>query len=130
MIESIVTDKETEPNLKAQADAHLCDLTAFNESDLLANGIVSERLSVMTVHKAKGLEMDNVIVLDARSRPGTAKDYARLLYVAFSRAKERLYVGRTPWTSDMMLDSLLESFEELPKEDVALAVREESAFHF
>ena len=130
MIESIVTDKETEPNLKAQADANLCDLTAFNESDLLANGIVSERLSVMTVHKAKGLEMDNVIVLDARSRPGTAKDYARLLYVAFSRAKERLYVGRTPWTSDMMLDSLLESFEEVPKDEVALAVREESAFHF
>lgn len=130
MIDSIVTDRESERNLKTQADAHLSDLTTFNESDLLANGIVSERLSVMTVHKAKGLEMDNVIVLDASSRPGTAKDYARLLYVAFSRARKRLYVGRTPWKSDDMLDELLSSFEELPKDEVALAVRGESARHF
>lgn len=130
MIDSIVTDRESERNLKTQADAHLSDLTTFNESDLLANGIVSERLSVMTVHKAKGLEMDNVIMLDASSRPGTAKDYARLLYVAFSRARKRLYVGRTPWKSDDMLDALLSSFEELPKDEVALAVRGESARHF
>lgn len=130
LTDSLVTDRDKEHNLKTQAEAHLAELTTFNESDLLANGIVSERLSVMTVHKAKGLEMDNVIVLDASSRPATAKDYARLLYVAFSRAKERLYVGRTPWKSDEMLETLLTCFEEVPKEEVAVAVRKESARHF
>jgi len=130
MIDKLVVDKESEPNLKKQAEAHLADLTSYNESDLLANGIVTERLSVMTVHKAKGLEMDNVILLDATSRPADVKDYARLLYVAFSRAKERLYAGRSPWKNDTMLSELLGSFEELTKEEVALAVREERTRHF
>lgn len=130
MVDRCVVDKESERNLKSQTEAHLDDLSTYNESDLFANGIVSERLSIMTVHKAKGLEMDNVILLDASSRPGSERDYARLLYVACSRARKRLYIGRTPWKSDSMLATVLSAFEEVPQPDVALAVRRENARRF
>lgn len=52
----------------------------------------------MTIHKAKGLEFDNVILHDisAHSIPrDTCRDMsedARLLYVGMSRAKKRLYL--------------------------------------
>ena len=36
----------------------------LNEGDLFSQGIVRERLCVLTVHKAKGLEMDNVVCYD------------------------------------------------------------------
>ncbi len=72
---------------------YLFDILAFNESDLFAADIIDERLSVMTIHKAKGLEMDNVIIFDISTGFGDVSDYARVLYVAFSRAKKRLAVG-------------------------------------
>ena len=46
----------------------------------------------MTVHKAKGLEMDNVIVANANTFWGSQLDRARIFYVAFSRARKRLAV--------------------------------------
>ena len=58
---------------------------------------------VSTIHKVKGLEYDNVIVVPSRTRFGQdtkdidadAAEEARLLYVAMTRAKSRLvyYVG-------------------------------------
>ena len=127
MIDRLVVDKDTEPDLKTQLENHFAELSSFNESDLLANGIVDERLSVMTVHKAKGLEMDNVILLDASSHPASATDYARLLYVAFSRARRRLCVGRSPWGDSSMLDDILQGFEVLPPDRTAAEAREESS---
>lgn len=127
MIDRLVVDKDTEPDLKTQLENHFAELNSFNESDLLANGIVDERLSVMTVHKAKGLEMDNVILLDASSHPASATDYARLLYVAFSRARRRLCVGRSPWGANSMLDDILKGFEVLPPDRIAAEAREESS---
>ena len=120
LVDTLVVNKETERNFRSQAESHLTDLTTYNESDLLANGIVSERLSVMTVHKAKGLEMDNVIVFDASSRNGTAMDYARLLYVAFSRAKERLYVGCSNKAPNEILGTALRHFEALDQSEITL----------
>lgn len=125
MVDTLVVDS-SEHGLRKQAEAHLTDLTGFNESDLLANGIVSERLSVMTVHKAKGLEMDNVIILDAGSGFGSSLDYARLLYVAFSRAKKRLYAGRSRWNENAMLEDVVSPFEEVPQSEVAAECRRES----
>jgi len=93
LFERCLIDASLEPTLGSQLSNHLFDLLAFNESDLFANGIVDERLSIMTVHKAKGLEMDNVIVYNVGRESGDIKDYARLLYVAFSRARKRLAVG-------------------------------------
>ena len=70
----------------------LPELRTFNEGDLLTD----EPVTVITVHKAKGLEFDNVIVYNA-SRIETARggDDARVYYVAFSRARRRLAVFHT-----------------------------------
>ncbi|WP_280459711.1 ATP-dependent helicase [Nocardia carnea] len=55
----------------------------------------TERLTVSTIHRAKGLEFDRVIVLrerDYRRSEETAPaDDARLLYVALTRARDDLY---------------------------------------
>lgn len=83
--------KANEPEMfRNQVATHLFELLAFNETDLYVNGIIEERVSVMTVHKAKGLEMDNVIVCNPVQN--YYNDDARLLYVAFSRARNRLAI--------------------------------------
>ncbi len=96
LINEHIVDSMRERNLREQLQEHLTDLLTYSESDLFANGIVKERLSIMTIHKAKGLEMDNVIVLDSSATFGKHDDYARVLYVAYSRAKKRLYTGLGP----------------------------------
>lgn len=93
LVEQCVIEPSEERNLREQLARHLFDLLSFNEADLFANGIVRERLSIMTIHKAKGLEWDNVMVYDATNGFGSALETARLLYVAFSRARKRLSVG-------------------------------------
>lgn len=93
LFESCLSDPINDRTFSSRLTHHLFDLLSFNESDLFANGIVNERLSIMTVHKAKGLEMDNVVVFNAGRESGDITDFARLLYVAFSRARKRLAVG-------------------------------------
>lgn len=91
---------DNEPELfRNQVATHLFDLLAFNETDLYVNGIIEERVSVMTIHKAKGLEMDNVIIYNPGQAFGKQDEHARLLYVALSRARKRLAIiltGQTP----------------------------------
>lgn len=82
-----------ENSFHRQVSEHLFELLSFNEADLFVNGIVREQISITTVHKAKGLEMDNVVVNNASNSFGKAHEHARVLYVAFSRAKKRLAVG-------------------------------------
>jgi DNA helicase-2/ATP-dependent DNA helicase PcrA len=62
---------------------------------------MQERVFVSTVHKAKGLEFDNVIVFDAvegkfpsafADTQNKAQEEARKFYVAISRARRRLIV--------------------------------------
>lgn len=71
-------------------------LSKLKNADLLLG---DERIVVSTVHKAKGLQFDTVIVPDADRYPGYAarvggvraeEEQARLLYVAMSRARRRL----------------------------------------
>jgi DNA helicase-2/ATP-dependent DNA helicase PcrA len=60
------------------------------------------RVSLMTVHAAKGLEFDRVVVVGAEeglfpharslSTPGEVEEERRLFYVALTRARERLVV--------------------------------------
>ena len=124
LIDDFIVNNAKEAGFSAQLTAHLYDLLTFHESDLFACGLVKERLSVMTVHKAKGLESDNVIVADAASRFGDADESIRLLYVAFSRARRRLTVGigREP---DKLLSSLLHHFRILTPREIRLAVKSE-----
>ena len=73
-------------NLSRQLYERLPELRTFNEGDLLTD----EPVTVITVHKAKGLEFDNVVLYDASPKAmSRGNDDARVYYVAFSRAKVR-----------------------------------------
>ena len=84
----------------------------MKEADLCGAQSMTERIFVSTVHKAKGLEFDHVIVYDAvegkypsayaNTRNGGSEEEARKFYVAISRARRRLIVSYcrqsvTPW---------------------------------
>lgn len=97
-----VIDEAAEPSLKEQMDNHIMEINTFKEADLCGSSAVTDRLFVSTIHKAKGLEFDNVFVFDAvdgripnfysENNPAMLAEDARKLYVAMSRAKRRLYV--------------------------------------
>ncbi|MDE6453997.1 MAG: ATP-dependent helicase [Muribaculaceae bacterium] len=91
LLAGVVTDSVAEPRLREQLEGHLHELSAFNDADIFDRGLAGP-LSVLTVHKAKGLEMDNVIVANADAFWGSRLDRARVFYVAFSRARSRLAV--------------------------------------
>jgi DNA helicase-2/ATP-dependent DNA helicase PcrA len=100
-------------------DANLADFVKFIELNLNTDRVIADEswfmsgqkaVHLLTVHKAKGLEYDNVFVIDAtedmwRPRAGGRKspanlrlqsyfdkydDFVRLLYVAATRAKSTL----------------------------------------
>lgn len=119
-------DPESNETLFDQISNHINDMTAtINEGDLVNNNLVSDRVFVMTVHKGKGLEFDNVVVLDAydgvypfatvnsklnskkeserRQAALELKEAARKFYVALSRAKKRLCVSYTGHLTPFML---------------------------
>lgn len=93
LVDKCVTAGDEATTFGPQLMRHLFDLLSFNEGDLYTNGIIDERLSIMTIHKAKGMEMDRVVVYDSDSFFGPLDDQARLLYVAFSRARHSLAVA-------------------------------------
>ena len=103
---------ESGHSLGQQLARHLQDLTTLKEADLCGAQSMTERVFVSTVHKAKGLEFDHVIVYDAvegkfpssyaSTHAGGAEEEARKFYVAISRARRRLVVsychqGISPW---------------------------------
>lgn len=85
-----------------QLSRYLIDLNTLKEADFCNSKSIKEKIYVTTVHKAKGLEFDNVIVFDAangrypnyfnKNKKQTDED-ARKFYVAISRAQERLYIA-------------------------------------
>lgn len=97
-------DVEAEPSLYAQLCSHMMEISTLKEADLCGSGSLGETIFVTTIHKAKGLEFDNVIVFDAidgripnfysRGNPRQLAEDARKFYVALSRAKRRLYVSQ------------------------------------
>ena len=97
-------DAEAEPSLHAQLCSHMMEISTLKEADLCGSGSLGETIFVTTIHKAKGLEFDNVIVFDAidgripnfysRGNPRQLAEDARKFYVALSRAKRRLYVSQ------------------------------------
>lgn len=73
----------------------------YREADLCESSSIEENVFVSTVHKAKGLEFETIIVFEstdgvypffAKNSPEDIKESARLFYVALSRAKKRLYI--------------------------------------
>ena len=97
-----VINNATEPSLVEQLDHHALEMNTFKEADLCGSKTIEERVFVSTIHKAKGLEFDNVIVFDAVdgripnfynvNSPSLLAEDARKLYVAMSRSRRRLFV--------------------------------------
>ena len=98
-----VIDSSEYPSLAEQLGRYMMEINTFKEADLCNSASLKERIFVTTIHKAKGLEFDNVIVFDAiegripnffslNDRAMMEED-ARKFYVAISRAKRRLYVS-------------------------------------
>lgn len=95
---------DNEPSLRTQIDSHLMEINTLKEADLCNSRSIGDRIFVTTIHKAKGLEFDNVIVFDAvegripnyysRNDERLLAEDARKFYVAMTRAKHRLYVSQ------------------------------------
>ena len=118
-------NRDKDETLAEEIAAHVNDMASISEGDLVnSEGLVDDRVFVMTVHKGKGLEFENVIILEADD--GTypfykvnevlnaqklfsgnevtkalqeKKEDARKLYVALTRAKKRLCVSYNRYNS-------------------------------
>lgn len=99
----VISNPQPEPNaLITHLSNHLMDLSTFKEADMCDSDSFKEKLFVSTVHKAKGLEFKNVIVLHsvvdryphfAHKTFEQQEEDKRLFYVAISRAMKRLIVA-------------------------------------
>lgn len=98
----LLTDRDTPNVLVEQLNRYIIEINTMKESDFCNSRSIEERVYVTTIHKAKGLEFDNVIVYDAASERYPNKrntterqnqEDARKFYVAMSRAKHRLIVA-------------------------------------
>ena len=112
------------PTLRTQLERYITDLCTTKEADL-CGGSLQERYIISTVHKAKGLEFDTVLVYRAidGSYPGSRswtekqiQEDARRLFVALSRSRRRLCVvydthyGSTPHALSPFLEKVKEHF--------------------
>lgn len=96
---------EHTPSLSEQLSHHVVELNTLKEADLCNSHSLNERIFVTTVHKAKGLEFDNVIIFDAidgrypgffsQNNPHLQAEDARKFYVAMTRARHRLIVAQS-----------------------------------
>lgn len=96
------------PSLRQQLDKYLVELNTVRESDLCDSSsmrrLAKERFFIATVHKAKGLEFETVIVFHAvagsypfffniqNNDQEHIQEDARRFYVALSRAKKHLCI--------------------------------------
>ncbi len=112
------------PTLRQQLERYVTDLNTCKEADMCGSSL-EERYIISTVHKAKGLELDTVIVYRAidsvypGSRSWTEKQIqedARRLFVALSRSKKRLcvlydeYYGRSNHALSPFLEKVRKHF--------------------
>ena len=98
----MLTDETVANALAPQLSQYIMDISTLKEADFCNSKSILERIYVTTVHKAKGLEFDNVIIFDAadgrypnaynKTKQQDEED-ARKFYVAMSRAKRRLFIA-------------------------------------
>ena len=101
-IENEIVDKHEENCLAQQLFLHVNEIATLKEADLCGSSIIHEKIFISTIHKAKGLEFDNVIVYDVaegrypnyfiKDNPELVLEDARKFYVALSRARKRLWM--------------------------------------
>jgi superfamily I DNA/RNA helicase len=100
----------------------------WDTSFKLFNEVFSDNSVYMTVHQAKGLEWEKVIVSVTPNRydeiniaslysnpklinETPAEEFTRMYYVACSRAKEDLYIHISAGVSSVMIESIIKAFE-------------------
>ena len=98
----MLTDETVANAIAPQLSQYVMDINTLKEADFCNSKSILERIYVTTVHKAKGLEFDNVIIFDAadgrypnaynKTKQQDEED-ARKFYVAMSRAKRRLFIA-------------------------------------
>ena len=100
--QDVLADAPEQEMLALQLGRCLMELNTMKEADFCNSRSLREKVYVTTVHKAKGLEFDNVIVFDAvagrypnyhNKHPRQDAEDARKFYVAMSRAKRRLIIA-------------------------------------
>ena len=100
--QDLMDEADMHLSLKENIDRYVMDVNTMKEADFCNSRSIREKVYVTTVHKAKGLEFDNIIVFDAvagrypnfynKTKKQDEED-ARKFYVAMSRAKRRLYIA-------------------------------------
>ena len=110
-LQNDIITREKPNSLYSQLSNHLMDICTLREADLCDSKSFKQRIFVSTVHKAKGLEFENVVVLRATKGryphfySANDEESKRLFYVAISRAKKRLIVSG----DIMLITSFIES---------------------
>lgn len=123
LFDKVVIDKEKDLYFNQQLLNHMYEFRTFNEADLYQNGIIKERIHIMTIHKSKGLEFDNVLLYNVSDgvfphyKSEKPDEDARVLYVGMSRAKKRLYMTYEGKISRFISthDKVMEHFYDMPK---------------
>ncbi|MBN1211163.1 MAG: UvrD-helicase domain-containing protein [candidate division Zixibacteria bacterium] len=82
-------------------DNYLAEISLFTGIDQYRE--IEDKLTMMTIHTAKGLEFDNVYIVGleeglfplqrAMTEPGELEEERRLFYVAATRARKRLFLA-------------------------------------
>lgn len=137
-VQSEWTDYDKEDTLYGQIHRHIIDMTAsMNEGDLIGtDNLMSDRIFIMTVHKGKGLEFENIVILDANSGSYPFHRVSKVLdnpeqfsideieeaememdeakrkfYVALSRSKKRICVSYSRGFLTSFMDSIRHYFK-------------------
>lgn len=102
-LDRVLIEKTQSRTLYAQLQRYLVHINSLKEADLCSSDVVQDRVFLSTVHKAKGLEFDHVVIADVRdgvypffksSTPEAREEDARKFYVALSRAKKTITITR------------------------------------
>jgi len=109
LVERVVENNDCAKAIKSHLSAILHELEAESISDLVGGlegssenieqGLAGEEVNILTMHKAKGLTAEAVIIAVAEDEyiPGIAQgdaigDERRLLYVSLTRARHHLFI--------------------------------------
>lgn len=98
LFDKVVIDHKKDLYFNQQLVNHIYEFRTFNEADLYQNDIINEHVHIMTIHKSKGLEFENVLIHNVTEgviphyRSSNPIEDARVLYVAMSRAKKRVWM--------------------------------------
>ena len=115
LFDKVVINHTEDKYFNQQLVNHIYEYRTFNETDLYQNKIIDEHVHIMTIHKAKGLEFDNVLVYDITDgripyfNSRNQIEDARVLYVAMSRAQKRVWITHTDNLSRFLQDPVINS---------------------